>query len=74
MCGKTNPGVCPECNGTGFTTYDGGLPAGFKGDHRAKDDWKLGTASGGGRAGGGGAGEKKAAGGGESGGEEKKDK
>jgi hypothetical protein len=68
MCGKTNPGVCSECNGTGFMTYDGGLPAGFKGDHRAKNDWKLGTATSGGGAGG----EKKAGGG--DGGEEKKDK
>lgn len=42
--GKTpgaSAGQCPECGGTGFTTYEGGLPPGFKGDHRAKGDWKL---------------------------------
>jgi hypothetical protein len=43
--------VCPECNGTGFTTYDGALPPGFKGDHRSKNDWRLSASTSGSGAG-----------------------
>jgi hypothetical protein len=43
LCGGKagTQGMCPECEGRGFSIYDGALPAGFSVVRRTNDDWRL---------------------------------